>query len=103
MEKETLEEAAERLIFKTIGGNYGIMSSDENDQVDGYYNTYEEAYLRLKLKWQAERMYSEEEVRELLIRALTHNDYNFCGALVTAQHEIRTANFGVWFEHFKKK
>ena len=63
MKRETLEEAAERLIFKTIGGNYGIMSSDENDQVDGYYNTYEEAYLTLKLKWQHQG-YSEEDMIE---------------------------------------
>ena len=102
MEKETLEEAAERLIFKTIGGNYGIMSSDENDQVDGYYNTYDEAYLTLKLKWQAERSYSEDEVRALLIKALTHNDYDLCGSLSTKDWEIRTANFEVWFEHNKK-
>lgn len=47
--------------------------------------------------------YSEEEVRELIIKALTHNDYNLCGSLVTAQGEIRTANFGVWFEENKKK
>ena len=67
-----------------------------------YYGDEVDAFVR-GAKWQAERMYSEEEVRELLIRALTHNDYNFCGALVTAQHEIRTANFGVWFENFKKK
>lgn len=33
--------------------------------------------------------YSEDEVRELLMKALTHTDYNFCGALVTAQQEIR--------------
>ena len=54
-------------------------------------------------KWQAERMYSEDEVRELLMKALTHTDYKFCGALVTAQQEIRTANFNVWFEEYKKK
>ena len=47
--------------------------------------------------------YSEDEVRELLMKALTHTDYNFCGALVTAQQEIRTANFNVWFEEYKKK
>ncbi len=33
--------------------------------------------------------YSEDEVRELIIKALTHNDYNLCGSLVTAQGEIR--------------
>lgn len=62
----------------------------------------EEDFIR-GAKWQAERMYSEDEVRELLMKALTHTDYNFCGALVTAQQEIRTANFNVWFEEYKKK
>lgn len=52
---------------------------------------------------QAEKMYSEDEVRELLIKALTHNDYNLCGSLATRDWEIRTANFGVWFEENKKK
>ena len=87
--QETLEEAAERLIFKTIGGNYGIMSSDENDQVDGYYNTYEEAYLTFKLKWQQERMYSEEEVTQLLIK------FN--------QEIQEVEDVRGWFEQFKKK
>ena len=47
--------------------------------------------------------YSEEEVRILIEKALTHKDYDFCGSLVTAQGEIRTANFNVWFEEYKKK
>ena len=47
--------------------------------------------------------YNEDEVRELIIKALTHNDHNLCGSLVTAQGDIRTANFGVWFEENKKK
>ena len=52
---------------------------------------------------QVEKIYSEDEVRELLIKALTHNDYNLCGSLATRDWEIRTANFGVWFEENKKK
>lgn len=47
--------------------------------------------------------YSEDEVRELIMKALTHTDYKFCGALVTAQQEIRTANFNIWFDEYKKK
>ena len=62
----------------------------------------EEDFIR-GAKWQAERMYSEDEVRELLMKGLTHTDYNLCGSLVTAQQEIRTANFNVWFEEYKKK
>jgi len=50
-----------------------------------------------------EKIYSEDEVRELLIKGLTHNDDNLCGSLVTVQKEIRTANFNVWFEENKKK
>jgi hypothetical protein len=47
--------------------------------------------------------YSEEEVIELLQKALTHKDDGEIGSLVTAQGEIRTANFFSWFEQFKKK
>ena len=85
MKKETLEEAAE-----------------------GFYeeNTPNITFLMMAqfgAEFQAERTYSEDEVRELLMKALTHTDYNLCGSLVTAQQEIRTANFGVWFEENKKK
>lgn len=45
--------------------------------------------------------YTEDDVRELIIKALTHNDYDLCGSLVTRDGEIRTANFNVWFEENK--
>ena len=54
-------------------------------------------------KWQQKRSYSEEEVLELLQKALTHKDNGETGNLITAQGEIRTANFYSWFEQFKKK
>jgi hypothetical protein len=50
-----------------------------------------------------ERMYSEEEVIELLQKALTHKDDGEIGSLVTAQGQIRTANFFSWFNKFKNK
>ena len=87
MKEETLEDAAERLTE-----NVGRLKRQ------GYYLGVIDG-----AKWQAERMYSEDEVRELLMKALTHTDYNLCGSLVTAQQEIRTANFNVWFEEYKKK
>lgn len=34
-----------RFIFSTIEGRYGLQSYNEHDQVDGYFNTYEEAEL----------------------------------------------------------
>jgi len=54
-------------------------------------------------KEQKSKDYSEEEVRELIIKALTHNDDKLCGSLVTVEKEIRTANFNVWFDENKKK
>ena len=54
-------------------------------------------------KWQEERSYSDEEVIELLQKALTHKDNGETGNLITAQGEIRTANFYSWFEQNKKK
>ena len=76
--QETLEDAAER------------HDSDRDSFIAG-------------AKYMVERMYTEEEVKAMIEKALTHNDYNLCGSLVTAQGEIRTANFGVWFEEYKKK
>ena len=35
----------QRFIFGTVGGRYGLQSHDEHDQVDGYFDTYEEAEL----------------------------------------------------------
>jgi hypothetical protein len=63
----------------------------------------EELILRLDNGESSEIKYSEDEVRELLIKGLTHNDDKLCGSLVTVQKEIRTANFNVWFEENKKK
>lgn len=48
-------------------------------------------------------MYTEEEVRELIRKALTHTDQYLCGSLVTRDYVIREANFSVWFEENKKK
>lgn len=50
-----------------------------------------------------EKIYSEEEVIELLQKALTHKDDGEIGSLVTAQGEIRPANFFSWFNKFKNK
>jgi hypothetical protein len=47
--------------------------------------------------------YSEEEVIKLLQKALTHKDDGEIGSLVTAQGQIRTANFFSWFEQFINK
>ena len=55
-----------------------------------------------KKEW-FEKKYNEKEVNELLQKALTHQDDGEIGSLVTAQGQIRTANFYSWFEKFKNK
>ena len=76
---------------------------DEIPKLTEFHNYDDLKLITVELNLRNEMTYSENEVRELLMKALTHTDYNFCGALVTAQQEIRTANFNVWFEEYKKK
>jgi hypothetical protein len=63
----------------------------------------EALFKRAKKMEKQQQGYSEEEVIELLQKALTHKDDGEIGSLVTAQGQIRTANFHSWFEQFKKK
>jgi len=89
VKQETLEEAA-REYYKR--GQLGFEKASDTER----------AFLN-GAKWQQERSYSEEEVIELLQKALTHKDDGETGSLVTAQGQIRTANFHSWFNKFKKK
>jgi len=50
----------------------------------------------------ADKKYTEEEVIELLQKALTHQNDAEIGSLVTTQKEIRPSNFYSWFNKFKK-
>ena len=80
MEKETLEEAAKKYTEKLY---YKVNSIDEfNGEPLGVHNAFIEG-----AKWQQERMYSEEEVIEILL--------NFRGENPRYIEE--------WFEQFKKK
>jgi hypothetical protein len=88
--QETLKEFAERL--------YPILLEDDWDKNKQYRDEWIEG-----AKWQQEKSYSEEEVIELLQKALTHQDDGEIGSLVTAQGEIRPANFHSWFNQFKNK
>ena len=56
--QETLEEAAEKWVFET---NSHKWSNNDNSAGDNYGSFLNGA------KWQAERMYSEEKVKKLLI------------------------------------
>ena len=76
MEKETLEEAAEKYIVE-----------DNNNR---YYNDFIAG-----ANWQAERMYSEEEVLQLLYK----RDLYLLNRDETVELELPEE----WFEQFKKK
>ena len=78
MEKETLEEAAERLILDNF---IKVAPKQKVNAADILRH-----YFKAGAKWQAERMYSEEEVIELLKKA----------------HFVEQ-NIDEWFEQNKKK
>jgi len=93
MKKQTLEEVTERWNEKQTTLEFGKPHNAPN-RIKSFIEG---------AKWQQERSYSEEEVIELLQKALTHQDDGEIGSLVTVQGQIRTANFYSWFEQFKKK
>jgi hypothetical protein len=77
--KETLEEAAFRLFPRLINDPYNPMEDDNKEYRDIWING---------AKWQEERMYSEEEVLQLLLRLKLTESYD---------------NLYDWFQIFKKK
>ena len=89
--KETIEEAAHRILteygIKSIGQSIGVIKVQE---------------LMVEMaKWQAERMYSEEEQLNLLNKyneyLFTFIDKDVVGIGVEKEDVIK------WFEQFKKK
>jgi hypothetical protein len=86
MEQETIEEAAKRIYPINIVVDYDTNEDIRNIWIEG-------------AKWQAERMYSEEEVYKLLLkhqsdyRSSVRNSYP-----LTWSFDIKT-----WFDQNKKK
>jgi hypothetical protein len=76
----TIEEAAEKWVFETNGHKW----SNNDDTAGDNYGSF-----KAGAKWQAERMYSEEEAIQLLIK------FN--------QEIQEVENVRDWFEQFKKK
>ena len=103
------EEVEVKDVFKSspIGfGNtfdyYKIIIPSEENSIEAKQRA--KNYMRLKGALEPKtKKYSDEEVLELLQKALTHKDNGETGNLITAQGEIRTANFYSWFEQNKKK
>ncbi len=77
MKKETFEEAAERFYQKGLKDDLGLSFHDG---------------VSIGAKWQQERMYSEEEVLDLLFKM------NSWPTIFDGEEDISE-----WFEEFKKK
>jgi hypothetical protein len=84
-------QKAEAITDSTIKGF--IVSATKGGFIDGYTQCQQDM---------ADKKYTEEEVIELLQKALTHQNDAEIGNLVTTQKEIRPANFYSWFNKFKK-
>ena len=84
-------QKAEAITDSTIKGF--IVSATKGGFIDGYTQCQQDM---------ADKKYTEEEVIELLQKALTHQNDAEIGNLVTIQKEIRPANFYSWFNKFKK-
>jgi hypothetical protein len=82
--KETLEEAAHKMLV-----DYGIKSMGQSIGV----LTVKKLMVDMA-QWQAERMYSEEEVKEMITDAI-----NSCTDGVSSHYQ----DFEEWFEENKKK
>lgn len=95
---EPLEECKQETIEEFIKE---VLESETFPNIAEYKKA--ERLITIGAKWQSERMYSEEEVIQLLQKALTHQDDREIGDLVTAQGELRPPNFYSWFEKFKKR
>ena len=86
-DKETLEEAAEK--FRS--NNPGTMQGGNNTKI---LNAFKNG-----AKWQAERMYSEEEVLEILDHHTSYLESFIYQYIDKNDMEVNEE----WFEQFKKK
>jgi hypothetical protein len=91
--EETLEEAAQRLYPISKGGSMWMPSADDCNKANKQEGFIEGA------KWQSERMYSEEEVYELLLK---HQSAYRSAVRITSPLDW-SFDIKQWFEQFKKK
>lgn len=88
MKKETLKEAAERMVKETT--LYGNKNSPIGSSDRSYFETELRCVL-LGIKYQQERSYSEEDLKQAFQSGFT-NGLN-----------INIVTFEEWFEQFKNK
>jgi hypothetical protein len=86
--QETLEEAAAKY---AKSNQYDLEYYDEGGYQGIEVKSFAEKLVDFTTKWQAERMYSEEEVLNILYK---HTEDLLAGKKITLEE---------WFEQFKKK
>ena len=84
MKQETLEEAAERFYPIAKGGSMWMPSADDCNKANK-----QEGFIQ-GAKWQQERMYSEEDMKQAYLDG--------CKIKLTNIYHLEK-----WFEQFKKK
>jgi hypothetical protein len=98
---KTIEEAAERLYPIN---NTGDMFMPNREQINNSYR--QEGFIE-GAKCQAERMYSEEDLREAYFSAIKSTGDGWNGEYADGNDpdikEIFTRGFDKWFENYKKK
>ena len=82
---ETLEESAKKTYQK------GLQDDIDLSFYDG---------VKFGAEWQAERMYSEEDMKESFINGALTDLFNTWGI---SDKDMAKEKFDVWFEQFKKK
>jgi hypothetical protein len=100
------EEPKQETIREVVKRYYEDNIDESNIPREHYEWEIQDLMIGFAYQWQQEqnkKLYSKEEVVQLLQKALTHQDDGEIGNLVTAQKEIRTANFYSWFNKFKNK
>jgi hypothetical protein len=90
-DKETLEEAAERYCEKVWGGYKDDVFKHDDIITDSTLSEISKTDFIAGAKWQQERMYSEEEVKQIIETTLI--EYS----------DFVLADIPEWFEQFKKK
>ena len=94
MEKETLEEIAEEFLIRQ-----GCQRMDCDGENCNFFEDVQPKDLIEFAKWQAKRMYSEEEVLEILLKH--QSDYR--SAVRNTSPLNWSFDINKWFEKFKKK
>jgi hypothetical protein len=88
--QETLEEAAAKY---AESNQYDLEYYDEGGYQGIEVKSFAEKLVDFTTKWQADRMYSEEEVLELLHKRMTY----------TLGDDYKETTTTKWFEQFKNK